>query len=536
MENNHDGDRTVGRYALMEQIGSGGFGETWRAYDEMLDTDVAIKAFRYPDDADHDRYLREARSMARLSGVEGIAHVRDLIEEGEQLYLVMDYVEGEDLSQLLAREGRLSQGQTLHILEPVSSALEAMHGRGVVHRDVSPDNIRVTPEGRGTLLDFGSVLSASHVGHTITVKPGYAPPEQYGEASAQGPWTDVYALAACAYQCLCGTPPIDSLQRVFHDEIKRPSELGVALPREIEDALMAGLALDGRSRTQTMRELMEGLSGAAGAVAHAEEGLSGAAGAAAHVDETSGTPGAQVRVAGGRAASSSSKGEAAHAPEVKTNARDTAEVHRGESFAKNDGLAKTLPKFELKKLGMLAGALVAVVLAVVLGVTLFGRVGSTDSPTYETISRETISIETASRLANDPEKKSVTFTRCVVPDEALEMLATSETIESITLNACTGFSSLEVLDGMSGLVSLNLSTMEDVDLAALFPKTMHTLEQLRLQTMSIEGGTEALGRFPKLTTLVLSPVEGVDDIGFLESLPKLEASTSLGARLTSCPP
>jgi len=576
MGENQDGHRMVGRYKLIEQIGSGGFGETWRAYDEMLDTDVAIKAFRYPDPADHDRYLREARSMARLSGVEGIAHVRDLIEEDERLYLVMDYVEGEDLSQLLAREGRLTQGQMLSILEPVSSALEAMHGRGVVHRDVSPDNIRVTPEGRGTLLDFGSVLSANHVGHTITVKPGYAPPEQYGEASTQGPWTDVYALAACAYQCLCGMPPIDSLQRIFHDEIKRPSELGVTLAPGVEDALMAGLSLDGRARTQAVRTLMEGLRGHAPVATFASAAprtlvnevprtiVSESPGAFAGqrpevsanevpptvaderpevlaTDEPKVDLGAQAPKPSGNGPEATLPGEKTRqgwptevvpaavtkavqpgsgAGEAKTGA--VSQEHAGwkERLTKVGGLAK--PKLEPKKLLVLLGVMAAVVLAVVLGTVLFGRVGSTDYPASESITRETISAETASRLANDPEKKSVTFTACVVPDEALEMLATSETIESITLNACTGFSSLAALDDMSSLVSLNLSTMEGVDLDALFPRTMHTLQLLRLQTMSIEGGTDALGRFPSLTTLVLSPVEGIDDIGFLDSLPKLE--------------
>ena len=536
MEQNQDGLRMVGRYALIEQIGSGGFGETWRAYDEILDTDVAIKAFQYPDVTDHDRYLREARSMARLSGVEGIAHVRDLIEEDERLYLVMDYVEGEDLSQLLAREGRLSQSQTLGILRPVSLALEAMHGRGVVHRDVSPDNIRVTPEGRGTLLDFGSVLSASHVGHTMTVKPGYAPPEQYGEASSQGPWTDVYALAACAYQCLSGMPPADSLQRIFHDELKRPSELGVAISPAVEDALMAGLVLDGRTRTQTVRELMEGLSGVAPVAAQSQEPQ---VPATVIQQSESGTAASESPQHGAGAVASGSVSRKGNPTEVATPA--VKEVRAGGSSsvataqaasvksageqgrpAEGHSLARSLPKFEPKKLAVLLGAVVAVVAAVILGAVLFGRVGSTDSPASESISQQTVSPETASRLANDPEKKSVTFTRCVVPDEALEILATSETIESITLNACTGFSSLEVLDGMSGLVSLNLSTMEGVDLDALFPKTMHTLQLLRLQTMSIEGGASALRRFPALTTLVLSPVEGIDDIDFLESLPKLE--------------
>ena len=262
MSQDFEAKRIADRYRLIELVGSGGFGETWRANDELLDIDVAIKLFHNADSKQRERYLREARSLARWSRQDGIASVRDLLVEGDQVCLVMDYVAGVDLSVIIGRNKGLDLQTTLMVLRPVAEALSTMHEAGLVHRDVSPENIRVQGSGRGVLLDFGSVLSASDVARTtVMVKPGYAPPEQYGDVSTQGPWTDVYALAATAYHCLVGEAPIDSLQRTFADELKRPSELGVALAQDAEDALMRGLALDYHERTQTVAELMRGLNG-----------------------------------------------------------------------------------------------------------------------------------------------------------------------------------------------------------------------------------------------------------------------------------
>ena len=256
------GTRIAERYVLNEKVGSGGFGETWRAHDDLLDLDVAMKFYYGADPSQRERYVREARSLARYSQHQGIVSVRDLLFTGSQACLIMDYVVGIDLLKVISTNGRLDVESVCELLIPVADALTSLHKDGLLHRDVSPDNIRVRSNGTGVLLDFGSVLDlAQQRRGTIVVKPGYAPIEQYGDAKDQGPWTDVYALAATAYQCLCGVMPVDSLQRSFTDTLKKPSELGVVLPPSVEAALMNGLAIDYRKRMQSVGNLMLGLRG-----------------------------------------------------------------------------------------------------------------------------------------------------------------------------------------------------------------------------------------------------------------------------------
>ena len=246
-----------GRYRLEERIGQGGFGTTWRATDELLDMPVAVKVFSDPDGGNRDRYLREARGLARFSGEQGIVAVRDYFEQDGSFYLVMEYLEGEDLSSYLERNGAMSLAEALALFDPVMETLEHLHAEGVIHRDISPDNLRMLPDGRVKLIDFGSALSVSTAAErgTVTVKPGYAPPEQYGDAQTQGPWTDVYALAATMYHCITGRKPMDSLRRTFHDEMPAPASLGASIDAGVESALMSALALDPQERVQSVGEL-----------------------------------------------------------------------------------------------------------------------------------------------------------------------------------------------------------------------------------------------------------------------------------------
>lgn len=259
------------RYRLVERIGTGGFGETWLARNELLDIPVAIKAYMEIDEAARERCLREARILASLSRNEGVVTVHDLVDTGERIFLVMEYLEGSDLADYLKEHGPLSLEHALRLLAPVSQALTQMHEQGLLHRDVSPDNILIPEAGSAKLIDFGSALRvAAGAATTIVVKPGYAPPEQYASPEDQGTWTDTYALAATIYQCLTGKAPMDALQRTFHDELPAPSVLNPALDAAVDAPLMHALALDYRARTQTPAELMRTLGTAGSPVAEAE--------------------------------------------------------------------------------------------------------------------------------------------------------------------------------------------------------------------------------------------------------------------------
>ena len=252
------------RYELREEIRRGGFGVTWYAWDTNLDMPVAIKEFSDPDPEHRRKFIREARSLAKVSGSRGIVNVRDYLEFDGRAYMVMEYLDGEDLSACIDRTGRLSLDETWQLLLPVMSVLTKLHKADMIHRDVSPDNIRITGDGEVKLLDFGSVsnLTSEHLTRTVTVKPGYAPIEQYSGAAEQGPWTDEYSLCATIYKCITGRKPVDSLVRSFHDELERPSALGVKISREEEEVLMKGLSVNPRERYGSIDDLVNAMESA----------------------------------------------------------------------------------------------------------------------------------------------------------------------------------------------------------------------------------------------------------------------------------
>ena len=216
----------AGRYLVGRALGEGGFGITYIGCDLRLEMKVAIKEY-FPVDRvsrfsetslsvisrvgtesqDYDqglkRFLYEARTMARMEKQPQIVMVRDYFEANHTAYIVMEYVEGTNFMQLTAqRGGRIAAGELLPLIEPLFSALSAVHAAGLIHRDISPDNLMLE-RGSVRLLDFGCARESARGTETMTIalKQGYAPIEQY-QRKGQGPWTDVYALSATIYYCL----------------------------------------------------------------------------------------------------------------------------------------------------------------------------------------------------------------------------------------------------------------------------------------------------------------------------------------------
>ena len=526
----------IGRFRLDEKVGSGGFGETWRAHDELLDVEVALKVFGDVDPARRDRYVREARALARFSSEPGIASLRDLIEVDGNVCLVMDYVEGEDLADMVEREGRLTLDQTVTALAPVAAALDRLHGAGVVHRDVSPDNVRVSPDGTGTLLDFGSALAAGrHEGVTVTVRPGFAPPEQFGDVATQGPWTDVYALAATAYYCLCGTAPADSLQRTFSDTLKRPSELGVELPAEAEDALMGALVLDYHERTQHAGDLLQGMRMWA-----AEPGASAAgrqwqtistlaevktsSTSAETATEATETTSIEAETASTANQTSSTATKATHAEtKAETTATTSAswqiEESGGDVTPRHPLQGRSLRKVLLPLLILIPVVLIAGALAL----ARFGSSGSTSGDLEAVVTDQGVDPDTIDEVTRSAEVTKVSFEKCVVSDEAIQRLSEREQVTEIAFDACTGFTDLSPLAALPNLTYLRLSGMESADLTKIFPKKMPTVEHLVITMVEVaDGSTDALSNFTGLIHLELTPVAGVRDVSFVGAMPKLE--------------
>lgn len=272
------GTRLHDQYVLGRVLGRGGFGVTYLAWDLRLDTRVAIKEYLPRDcatrsgesapvsrlDVDGNdtfawglaRFIEEARLLARFAEHPGIVTVLNSFEANDTAYMVMQYVEGEDLKSYLHRAGRLPAAAAFGLLGHVLDALRAIHDGGLLHRDIAPDNIFLTSAGRVILLDFGTAREAfgSHTRSMALVhKPGFSPEEQYRANGQQGPWTDLYAAAATWYCMLTGQAPPEALERLAGDTLEPPSRLGVALEPHHEAALLKALAVRAAERFQDVR-------------------------------------------------------------------------------------------------------------------------------------------------------------------------------------------------------------------------------------------------------------------------------------------
>lgn len=276
------GYRLNGRYRVCRSLGQGGFGITYLAEDELLGQKIVIKEYfpdcfarraedgsiRITEETDRaaftegrNRFLREARILTSLLDVSGVVKAWNYFQENQTAYLVMEYVQGISLRSWLEQNGEVaSLDEALEMLRPVVSALASIHKKGLLHRDITPDNLMVGANGTVKLLDFGSARSYlrekdSEMTQTVLLKSGYAPPEQYDGKSVQGPWTDIYALSATLYEMITGCMPDDALQRQIRDELLEPSIYGAKItPEQEEHLLKRGLALDERERYTSVRE------------------------------------------------------------------------------------------------------------------------------------------------------------------------------------------------------------------------------------------------------------------------------------------
>ena len=266
------------RYLVGRVLGEGGFGITYIGCDLQLELKTAIKEYFPTDKAsrisevsldvtsytgtagiDYEKglkkFLQEARTMARMDKQPVIVNIRDFFEANHTAYIVMEYLEGTTFKELVEqRGGRIPAGELFPLIEPLFSALEEMHSNGLIHRDISPENLMIE-KGAVRLLDFGCARESSDGGSTLTIvlKHAYAPVEQY-QSKGQGPWTDVYALSATIYYCLTGRKPPQAMDRLVEDELIRPRKLGVDLTAQQEEALLRGMRVPPKRRFQSMEE------------------------------------------------------------------------------------------------------------------------------------------------------------------------------------------------------------------------------------------------------------------------------------------
>lgn len=282
------GTLLANRYRIGKVLGEGGFGITYVGLDTKLNMKVAVKEY-YPnglasrnntfsslvscsasDDKQEvfmkfrDKFLQEARTLAKFSKEKSIVEVRDFFETNNTAYIIMEYLDGQDLREFQRINGNMPVEKAIQVLTPVMRTLGKIHQQGLIHRDISPDNIRLTPDGV-KLLDFGAAREMNtQINRSISVmlKPGYAPEEQYRSKGIQGPWTDVYAVCATIYKCITGVTPDDATQRVYSDELKKPSSYGIKISPAVEEVLLKGMSVFQKDRYKSMDELINALTNA----------------------------------------------------------------------------------------------------------------------------------------------------------------------------------------------------------------------------------------------------------------------------------
>jgi len=272
------------RYIVGQVLGFGGFGITYKAWDAKLETIVAIKEYypsgivnRVPGEqnvilfanskaniyqAGLERFLDEARNMAKFNTHPNIVNIFEFFEQNNTAYIVMEFLDGVTLAEFL-KENLLDVETCIEITNSICIALKELHSQGIVHRDVSPDNIFMCLNGSVKLIDFGAARfsAAEEQQMTVILKPGYAPPEQYEKISKQGPWTDIYALGATLYRMLVNEKPEESTNRKVNDTLQAPKEINADIPENISNTVMRAMALEQHMRFSCVDEFQKGLSG-----------------------------------------------------------------------------------------------------------------------------------------------------------------------------------------------------------------------------------------------------------------------------------
>lgn len=275
-----------GKYLIGRALGKGGFGITYLAMHLPTETIVAIKEY-FPSTlacraSDNETvlpemenqklyfhtgmrsYAKEGEILQRLSGTSGIVQFREMLFCNNTAYIVMEYVPGLSLKKYMKQQKTpFTESEALTLMWPILMALQSMHQKGLIHRDVSPENLMYRPDHTLTLIDFGAAREFSDDDDenlTVILKRGYAPEEQYHSDSRQGPWTDVYAVCAVLYHMLTGILPQDATSRIENDQLIPISRIpDISVRPNVCHAIEKGLQVDALERYAGIKDFMKDL-------------------------------------------------------------------------------------------------------------------------------------------------------------------------------------------------------------------------------------------------------------------------------------
>lgn len=289
-----------GKYLIGRVIGSGGFGITYigwdfyqckkvcikeyfpkmiaarnpkaQSYPELISVSIQYSTTMYTQSPTRVQYayvqglkyyIEEAENLSRFYLMPGIVSVRDFFYGNNTAYIVMEYIDGIDMRKYVKALNRCLRPQEIFpLLEDVIKALNEVHKVNIIHRDISPDNIMLTREGKAKLIDFGAAKDYGNSGKgPVLLKKGYAPIEQYSRDGKQGPWTDVYSMCASIYYLLTGIRIPVPQERMEKDTVRLLQAMGVPISEERDLAIRKGLSIDAEKRYQTMADLYQDLYG-----------------------------------------------------------------------------------------------------------------------------------------------------------------------------------------------------------------------------------------------------------------------------------
>lgn len=272
------------RYLIGRVLGKGGFGVTYIAKDIISNNICAVKEYMpseystrsggtqnivpFSDDKarfvfthGRDKFMEEAKTLLKLRNNPIVVDILDYFTQNNTAYLVMEYLDGQDLRKMARTSGgKLDPDFAKMVFVTIASSLMEIHRMNILHRDLSPENIIVTSNGRIKLIDFGAArnfVSTQNKGMSILLKPGFAPPEQYNAKGTQGPWSDVYALCATFYTLVSGKPLVDALFRYRGEQQPSLASLGCPVTKKTSDVIERGMELDFKRRYKDFKELLD---------------------------------------------------------------------------------------------------------------------------------------------------------------------------------------------------------------------------------------------------------------------------------------